>query len=220
MAYRANRSSAASREQGSCRRDCRGGQPSRWGLAFNPWPHAVWAGSPPPTGSDPPSRHASIGIGENRDVHRHPPRRRGSLPASSPHVGRPKQRVAERARPVHARGLPNSPPANGSTAAPTRRSTLFRDGLMLRERPRHEGRGCASTLAAMPYRAFGEGGRSPPRPAWLLLPRPAVRRSRKTLPCRRIRWTSRCASLEPQSVHRPPLSLSHLRPGTRHQASQ
>ena len=35
-------------------------------------------------GSDPSSRHASIGIGENRDVHRHPPLRRGSLPASSP----------------------------------------------------------------------------------------------------------------------------------------
>ena len=36
----------------------------------------------------------------------------------------------------------------------------FPQGLMVRERPRHEGRGCASTLAAMPYRAFGEGGRS------------------------------------------------------------
>ena len=31
---------------------------------------------------------------------------------------------------------------------------------------------------------------------------------------------SRCASQERQNVHRPPLSLAHLRYGTRHQASQ
>ncbi len=35
-------------------------------------------------GSDPPSRHASIGIGQDGDVHPHPPVRCGSLPASSP----------------------------------------------------------------------------------------------------------------------------------------
>jgi len=40
-------------------------------------------------GSDPPSRHASIGIEENRDVHRHPPLRRGVAPSQQSRAGRP-----------------------------------------------------------------------------------------------------------------------------------
>ena len=69
-------------------------------------------------------------------------------------------------------------------AASKRRCTAFPQGLIEGSDPRHEGRGCANTLAPMPYRAFGEGGRSPPRPEWLLSPRRVVRQSRKTLPCR------------------------------------
>ena len=57
----------------------------------------------------------------------------------------------------------------GGCAAPAAAFRMaFPQGLMVRERPRHEGRGCAGTLAAMPYRAFGEVGRSPPRHEWLL----------------------------------------------------
>jgi len=84
-------------------------------------------------GSDPPSRHASIGIGENRNVHRHPPLHRGSLPASSP-MREGQENESQSGLVAVMRGAAEQPPASGSTAS-KRRSTPFRDGWMLRERP-------------------------------------------------------------------------------------
>jgi len=49
-------------------------------------------------GSDPPSRHASISIGGNRDVHRHPPLRRGVTPGQQSRAGRPNGAPVRRVR--------------------------------------------------------------------------------------------------------------------------
>ncbi len=83
-------------------------------------------------------------------------------------LGQPVREAAARFRPCAA--TPNSPAssrsANGSSAAPTRRSTPFRDGSLFRERPAGEG-GMGFAHAEPPLCRAGhtEGaGRSRPRP--------------------------------------------------------
>ncbi len=68
-------------------------------------------------GSDPPSRHASIGIGKDGDVHPHPPLRRGVTPSQRSFAGRPWSAASRRR--TTARGN-----AKGRAARSSRRPLL------------------------------------------------------------------------------------------------
>ena len=85
-------------------------------------------------GSDPRPRHTSIGIGEYGAGQPHPPRRYGVTPTQRSRAGRPNgEPVSSASRSWSA--MPESPPAsrsaNTSSSASKRRSTPFRDGLLV-----------------------------------------------------------------------------------------
>ena len=63
-------------------------------------------------GSDPPSRHASIGIGEDGDVHPHRPLRCGVAPSHQSCAGRPSSAASRRR--TTARGNAKGRPARSS----------------------------------------------------------------------------------------------------------
>ena len=116
-------------------------------------------------GRDPPSRHASIGIGGDGDVHPHPHLRRGVPPGQRSRAGRPRQAVTGSSR-ILPRRCPNSPTASrsatGCSAASKRRPNRLpaRDCLSGSD-PRGRGRGCANAPGPEPAAGLRTAGSLP-----------------------------------------------------------
>ena len=133
-------------------------------------------------GSDPPSRQTSIGTGEDGAGQPHPPRRCGVSPSQQSLSGRPN---SESSRPGGDR---RCRAAHRPAGQPVRRCLVAAlDTLPGRisgsgATPGIRGEGVQARSPLCRTEPSARGGRSPPRHEWLLLPRPAVRRSRKTLP--------------------------------------
>ena len=77
--------------------------------------------------------------------------------------------------------------------------------------PRHEGRGCENTLGSMPYRAFGEGGRSSHDTCRRCATAHSAAVARDVAAPAEVAG-DRCESPEEKSVNRPPTSFSHSGP--------
>ena len=99
----------------------------------------------------------------------------------------------ERGRPHRPRPLPGGTAAAGAT-------------------PGGRGASCENTLAATPYRALGEGGRSPPRPCCPVRHRRPGGDERNSKRPHGIGESGVCASSGVHCVHRPP--TSHARSST------
>ena len=155
-------------------------------------------------GSDPPSRHASIGAGEDGAGQPHPPRRCGVAPIQQSRAGRPRRAVTGRVPSL--RGDAEQPGGQPVGERVLRRLEAAPDTLPGRiaclGATRGGGAGGAQTRPAPnPQQAFGLPGRSQPRPSEPCGPgRPRQRGARllraaaSVAPSVRTSWAPGCAS--------------------------
>ena len=99
-------------------------------------------------GSDPPSRHASIGIGEDGDVHPHPPLRCGVAPSQQSFAGRPwsaasRRRTTARANAKGRAARSSRPPLLSARFPVPCPGTVLR---ALDDAPRFDGRGVVARM--------------------------------------------------------------------------
>ena len=99
-------------------------------------------------GSDPPSRHASIGIGEDGDVHPHPPLRCGVAPSQQSFAGRPwsaasRRRTTARANAKGRAARSSRPPLLSARFPVPCPGTVLR---ALDDAPRLDGRGVVARM--------------------------------------------------------------------------
>ena len=118
-------------------------------------------------GSDPPSRHASIGIGEDGDVHPHLPLRCGVTPIQQSRAGRPRRAVTGLV-PVLL-GDAEQPGGSAGGQRVLRRLEAALDTLPggiagAGATPGGRGGWCASTPGLEPVPGPRTGGSLPPRP--------------------------------------------------------
>ena len=140
-------------------------------------------------GSDPPSRHASIGIGEDGDVHPHLPLRCGVTPIQQSRAGRPRRAVTGLV-PVLL-GDAEQPDGHAVGQRVLRRLEAALDTLPggiagAGATPGGRGGWCASTPGLEPVPGPRTGGSLQSRPESPVCHRRTGRRGRKTLPRQRI----------------------------------
>jgi len=114
-------------------------------------------------GSDPPVRHGSISIGENRDVHRHPPLRRGVTPSQQSRAGRPNGAPIRRVRVLDGDAAqPIGQPVGGQVLRRLEAALAYASGTDCcpASDPKGSGaEGAQAHPAPNPYQALGLGGR-------------------------------------------------------------
>ena len=140
-------------------------------------------------GSDPPSRHASIGIGEDGDVHPHLPLRCGVTPIQQSRAGRPRRAVTGLV-PVLL-GDAEQPDGHAVGQRVLRRLEAALDTLPggiagAGATPGGRGGWCASTPGLEPVPGPRTGGSLQSRPESPVCHGRTGRRGRKTLPRQRI----------------------------------
>ena len=140
-------------------------------------------------GSDPPSRHASIGTGEDEAGQLHFPRRYGVAPIQQSHAGRPRRAVTGRVPVLH--GVAEQPDGQAVGQRFLRRLEAALNTLPGRiagagATRRGRRRGCASTPGPEPVPGPRTGGSLQSRPESPVCHGRTGRRGRKTLPRQRI----------------------------------